>query len=106
MIDISHEFNANAINSVCGTLVGGGLVFFVRSEDSSLHRNIECWLTHFKKQMLVISENAPVPSLPQVPTEKKLMSSFTQTGKLDELYRSIDQKHAVLSIKKSAYWSC
>lgn len=23
VIDISHEFNANAINSVCGTLVGG-----------------------------------------------------------------------------------
>lgn len=100
VIDISHEFNANAINAVCGTLVGGGLVFFVRSEDSSLHRNIERWLTLFKKQMLVISENAPVPSLPQVPTEKKLTSSFTQTDKLDELYRSIDQKHAVLSIQR------
>ncbi|WP_196588937.1 GNAT family N-acetyltransferase [Aliivibrio fischeri] len=100
VIDISHEFNANAINAVCGTLVGGGLVFFIRSEDSSLHRNIERWLTHFKKQMLVISENAPLPLLPQVPTEKKLMSSFTQTDKLDELYRSIDQKHAVLSIQR------
>lgn len=100
VIDISHEFNANAINAVCGTLVGGGLVFFIRSEDSSLHRNIERWLTHFTKQMLVISENAPLPLLPQVPTEKKLMSSFPQAGKLDELYRSIDQKHAVLSIKK------
>ncbi|KLU80712.1 GNAT family N-acetyltransferase [Aliivibrio fischeri] len=100
VIDISHEFNANAINAVCGTLVGGGLVFFIRSEDSSLHRNIERWLTHFKKQMLVISENAPLPLLPQVPTEKKLTSSFTQTDKLDELYRSIDQKHAVLSIQR------
>ncbi|WP_196587835.1 GNAT family N-acetyltransferase [Aliivibrio fischeri] len=100
VIDISHEFNANAINAVCGTLVGGGLVFFIRSEDSSLHRNIEHWLTHFKKQMLVISENAPLPLLPQVPTEKKLMSSFTQTDKLDELYRSVDQKHAVLSIQR------
>ncbi|OCH48848.1 GNAT family N-acetyltransferase [Aliivibrio fischeri] len=100
VIDISHEFNANAINAVCGTLVGGGLVFFVRTEDSSLHGNIELWLTLFKKQMLVISENAPVPSLPQVPTEKKLTSSFTQTDKLDELYRSIDQKHAVLSIQR------
>ncbi|MCE7536076.1 GNAT family N-acetyltransferase [Aliivibrio fischeri] len=100
VIDISHEFNANAINAVCGTLVGGGLVFFIRSEDSSLHRNIERWLTHFKKQMLVISENAPLPLLPQVPTEKKLMSSFTQTDKLDELYRSVDQKHAVLSIQR------
>ncbi|TDM51963.1 tRNA(Met) cytidine acetyltransferase [Aliivibrio fischeri] len=100
VIDISHEFNANAINAVCGTLVGGGLVFFIRSEDSSLHRNIERWLIHFKKQMLVISENAPLPLLPQVPTEKKLMSSFTQTDKLDELYRSIDQKHAVLSIQR------
>lgn len=100
VIDISHEFNANAINAVCGTLVGGGLVFFIRSEDSSLHRNIERWLTHFKKQMLVISENAPLPLLPQVSTEKKLTSSFTQTDKLDELYRSIDQKHAVLSIQR------
>ncbi|WP_063660626.1 GNAT family N-acetyltransferase [Aliivibrio fischeri] len=100
VIDISQEFNANAINAVCGTLVGGGLVFFIRSEDSSLHRNIERWLTHFKKQMLVISENAPLPLLPQVPTEKKLMSSFTQTDKLDELYRSVDQKHAVLSIQR------
>ncbi|WP_063656842.1 GNAT family N-acetyltransferase [Aliivibrio fischeri] len=100
VIDISHEFNANAINAVCGTLVGGGLVFFIHSEDSSLHRNIERWLTHFTKQMLVISENAPLPLLPQVPTEKKLMSSFTQTDKLDELYRSVDQKHAVLSIQR------
>ncbi|WP_196588347.1 GNAT family N-acetyltransferase [Aliivibrio fischeri] len=100
VIDISHEFNANAINAVCGTLVGGGLVFFIHSEDSSLHRNIERWLTHFTKQMLVISENAPLPLLPRVPTEKKLMSSFTQTDKLDELYRSVDQKHAVLSIQR------
>lgn len=95
VIDVSHEFNANAINAVSGTLVGGGLVFFIRTNDASLSKSIEAWLAHFYTKMVVISEDKPLPALPVLASTPPL---FMENQSI--LYRSHDQQAAVLGIKK------
>ena len=95
VIDISHEFNANAINAVCGTVIGGGLVFFIRSDDSSLSSTVNQWLSHFITQMVCLKETDNDYVLPDRPLSIDNMSKWH-----DVVYRSTDQELAVKAIQK------
>lgn len=95
VIDISHEFNANAINAVCGTVVGGGLVFFIRTNASSLSPVVNQWLSHFITQMVCLKESDTDHELPEYPLSIDVISKWHDT-----VYRSIDQEAAVKAIQK------
>ena len=95
VIDISHEFNANAINAVCGTVVGGGLVFFTRTDRSSLSSAVSQWLSHFTTQMVCLKETDNDYVLPDRPLSIDNMSKWH-----DAVYRSMDQELAVKAIQK------
>lgn len=95
VIDISHEFNANAINAVCGTVVGGGLVFFIRSDASSLTSTVNQWLSHFITQMVCLKETETDYVLPEHPLSIDVISKWH-----DAVYRSTDQELAVKAIQK------
>ena len=95
IIDISNEFNANAINAICGTLVGGGIVFFIQSSNSTLPSHVYEWLSLFKKKMVCISEDEYLYALPDKP---ELKSANSMVDSL--IYRSQDQELAVQAIKK------
>lgn len=95
VIDISHEFNANAINAVCGTVVGGGLVFFIRTNTSSLSPAVNLWLSHFMTQMVCLKETDTDYVLPECPLSIDVLSKWN-----DAVYRSVDQESTVKAIKK------
>lgn len=95
VIDISHEFNANAINAICGTVVGGGLVFFIRTDTSSLSSVVSQWLSHFITQMVCLKETETDYILPKRPLSNDNMSKWHDT-----VYRSTDQELAVKAIQK------
>ncbi|CED57923.1 putative ATPase [Aliivibrio wodanis] len=96
VIDISHEFNANAINAVCGTVVGGGLVFFIQSSDSALPLFVRQWLSLFTQQMVHLVESDSNLLLPSKPILNTNDFSELKSG-----YRSLDQEQAVAAIKKT-----
>lgn len=95
VIDISNEFNANAINAICGTVVGGGLVFFIRTDSSSLSLAVSQWLSHFMTQMVCLKETDTEYVLPERPLSIDIMSKWH-----DAVYRSTDQELAVKAIQK------
>jgi tRNA(Met) cytidine acetyltransferase len=95
VIDISHEFNANAINAVCGTVVGGGLVFFIRTNTSSLSPVVSHWLSQFVTQMVCLKETGSDCVLPENPLLIDDMPKWD-----DAVYRSSDQEIAVSAIQK------
>ncbi|WP_122032316.1 GNAT family N-acetyltransferase [Aliivibrio sp. EL58] len=95
VIDISHEFNANAINAICGTVVGGGLVFFIRTDSSSLSLAVSQWLSHFMTQMVCLKETDIDYVLPERPLSLDNISKWH-----DAVYRSADQELAVKAIQK------
>ncbi|AZL87107.1 tRNA(Met) cytidine acetyltransferase [Aliivibrio salmonicida] len=92
IINISDEFNANAINAICGTLVGGGLVFFVKDKNSQLPSTLIQWISGFKTEMICLSEEL---SIPQYERPENGSTVFTS-----EVYASNDQDVAVSAIKK------
>ncbi|MDD9155195.1 GNAT family N-acetyltransferase [Aliivibrio sp. S4TY2] len=95
VIDISHEFNANAINAVCGTVIGGGLVFFIRTDDSSLPTVVDQWFSQYIEQMVSLKETETSYELPLIPRLKD------EAFKSDAgIHRSSDQERAVKAIQK------
>ncbi len=94
VIDISHDFNANAINAACGTVVGGGLVFFIQSNDVVQPKLIAQWLQHFNHIMVCLNQS----TLDYVLPNKSLLRE--NMDDLNSIYRSTDQEAAVSAIKK------
>ncbi|KAB2826239.1 GNAT family N-acetyltransferase [Aliivibrio finisterrensis] len=95
VINISHEFNANAINAICGTVVGGGLVFFIRTDSSSLSLAVSQWLSYFMAQMVCLKETDTDYVLPERPLSLDNIAKWH-----DAVYRSADQELAVKAIQK------
>ncbi len=93
IIDISDEFNANAINAICGTVIGGGLVFFIQSTDSKLSLVVKRWLKNFEHLAVCLKESESSYVLPQIPP---LNQPIVHTS----MYRSLDQEKAVHGIMK------
>ena len=95
VIDISHDFNANAINAACGTVVGSGLVFFIQSNDVIQPKSVTQWLQHFNHLMVCLTQSTSDYLLPSRPMLRETLDDPYS------MYRSSDQELAVRAIKKA-----
>lgn len=64
--DFRQGFDANSFNSALGTLMGGGLLVILVSEDTPIDLS-EVWLHAQLDKLLAVSENHPLPELPTLP---------------------------------------